>query len=130
MCNRTFPHFYWATKYAIAHPHIFKERQNVGLHICTFSKSENVRCVNVQLPNPEELELNLMLQFLKATVSRHFWPLFCLFFIPISSDCWDKTFFQKFKFTKIVIYKILNCNKFILPLLTAKLFAFSCFILA
>jgi len=54
--NRTFLH----KKRAIAHfqnvrlPNlVFKERQNLRSHICTFSKSENVRCANVRLPNPD-----------------------------------------------------------------------------
>jgi len=38
-------------KSAIAHSHIFKEQQNVQSHICTFSKSKNVQCANVRLPN-------------------------------------------------------------------------------
>jgi len=35
-----------------AHSQIFKERQNVQSYIRTFSKSEDVRCANVRLPNP------------------------------------------------------------------------------
>jgi len=61
--NCAIPFFQRVTKSAIAHPQIFKERQKVRSHIrtflksnkkCnrTFSKSENVRCANVRLPNP------------------------------------------------------------------------------
>jgi len=39
----TFAYFWRATKNVIAHSHIFKEQHKKRSHICTFSKSENVR---------------------------------------------------------------------------------------
>jgi len=78
MCNHTFfALFQRATKSAIAHSNIFKEQKNVRLHICTFSKSKNVWCANVRLPNPGKKHSAAINKddFLPATLKGFWTPI-------------------------------------------------------